>query len=65
MDVKGSVIAIADSEGVSATVESLIFTVSNALGGKPVNLDNQIVDYDSLANTIYDGLSLEIGGRHV
>lgn len=38
MEVKGSVLAIADSAGVSGTVESLIVTVGNAMGGEPIDL---------------------------
>lgn len=39
MEVKGSVLALADAAGVTATVESLVVTVSNAMGGEPIDLN--------------------------
>ncbi|HXF61173.1 MAG TPA: archaellin/type IV pilin N-terminal domain-containing protein [Caldilineaceae bacterium] len=39
MEVKGSVLALADTTGVSATVESLVVTVGNAMGGEPIDLN--------------------------
>jgi flagellin FlaB len=38
LEIKGGVIAIATTPGVSSTVDSLIFTVANVLDGEPVNL---------------------------
>ena len=38
MEVKGGVIAIADSEGASETVDSLVFTIANVLDGEAVDL---------------------------
>ena len=38
MEIKGGVIAIADSTGASGTVDSLVFTVANVLDGEAVNL---------------------------
>lgn len=49
MEVKGGVIAIADSEGASETVDSLVFTVANVLDGEPVDLvtgDNAVVVFE-------------------
>lgn len=58
MEVKGSVIAIAETVGNTGTVDSLIFTVSNAVGGEPINLTDTdggrvvVIDYrDSLTRT--------------
>jgi len=38
MEIKGSVIATTTVTGPSGTIENLIFTVSNAVGGEPINL---------------------------
>jgi flagellin FlaB len=38
MEIKGGVIAIADTTGASGTVDSLVFTVANVLDGEAVNL---------------------------
>jgi flagellin FlaB len=38
MEIKGGVIALAETEGASGTVDSLIFTVANVLDGEAVNL---------------------------
>lgn len=38
LEVKGGVIALADSAGATETVDSLVFTVANVLDGEPVNL---------------------------
>lgn len=38
MEIKGGVIALASSAGTTATVDSLVFTVSSAMGGEGVNL---------------------------
>ena len=39
MEVKGSVIATSSTTGVTGTNDSLIFTVANAVGGEPINLN--------------------------
>lgn len=41
MEVKGGVIAMADpsTATTSGTVESLVFTLANAIGGEPINLN--------------------------
>jgi flagellin FlaB len=38
MEIKGGVIALAETEGASGTVDSLVFTVANVLDGEAVNL---------------------------
>lgn len=47
MEIKGSVIASA-TVGVSGTVEAVVFTVANAVGGEPINLseDEQVLVID-------------------
>ncbi len=49
MEIKGSVIATASTEGVTGTIDTLIFTVSNAVGGEPINLSEEdkivVIDY--------------------
>jgi flagellin FlaB len=50
MEIKGGVIALASTAGTSATVDSLVFTVSSAMGGEGVNLAtdeaNQVVNVE-------------------
>ncbi len=38
MELKGSVIGLASNTGTSGTVDSIRFTVANAVGGEPINL---------------------------
>lgn len=38
MEIKGSVLATASAPGISSTVDSLIVTVGNAMGGEPIDL---------------------------
>lgn len=51
MEVKGSVVATASSSGITATVDSLIFTVGNVVGGEPLDLNDDpasrvlVIDY--------------------
>jgi flagellin FlaB len=49
MEVKGSVIALASGQGVSETIDSIVFTVANAVGGEPINLSTSdrviVIDY--------------------
>lgn len=49
IELKGSVIATASSTGVTGTVDSVIFTLANAVGGEPVNLNTDdkvvVIDY--------------------
>lgn len=49
MEVKGSVIATAASTGTAGTIDNLIFTVANAVGGEPINLNTTdrivVIDY--------------------
>lgn len=49
MEVKGSVLALADQTGVTTTIDAIVFTVANAVGGEPINLSSQervvLVDY--------------------
>lgn len=40
MEVKGAVIATAASTGTTGTVDSLIFTVGNVVGGEPIDLND-------------------------
>lgn len=48
IELKGSVIATATSTGTTGTVDNVIFTIANAVGGEPVNLntDNKVVVID-------------------
>jgi flagellin FlaB len=39
MELKGGMMAVASSSGTSATVESLVFTLANSVGGQAMNLD--------------------------
>ncbi len=49
MEIKGSVLAVADQAGVTSTIDALVFTVANAVGGQPINLDpvrgGVVIDY--------------------
>ena len=49
MEVKGSVIATAATTGTAGTIDNLIFTVANAVGGEPINLNTTdrivVIDY--------------------
>lgn len=49
MEVKGSVIALAETTGTTGTVDSLVFTIANAVGGEPINLSDTdrvvVIDY--------------------
>jgi flagellin FlaB len=51
MEVKGSVIATGVTTGTNGTIDTLIFTIANAVGGEPINLDDDdgdrvlIIDY--------------------
>ncbi len=49
MVVKGSVLALADETGITTTVDAIVFTIANAIGGEPVNLSTQdralLIDY--------------------
>ncbi len=49
MEVKGSVIATATVTGTAGTIDNLIFTVANAVGGEPINLNETdkvvLIDY--------------------
>jgi len=51
MELRGSVIGIAGTTGVTGTVDSIVFTVGNVAGGEPIDLtdttgDNKVVmDY--------------------
>jgi flagellin FlaB len=40
MEVKGSVIARSVSTGTTGTVDSIVFSIANAVGGEPINLDD-------------------------
>lgn len=49
MEIKGSVIATATVTGTSGTIDNLIFTIANAVGGEPINLSTTdrvlVIDY--------------------
>jgi flagellin FlaB len=57
MEVKGSVIALGETVGTTGTVDALVFTISNAVGGEPINLDDDdgdrvvIIDYRDATTT--------------
>ena len=57
MELKGSVIALASSTGVTGTVDSIIFTVGNVIGGEPIDLNDgsgaasKVVTIDYLDDT--------------
>jgi len=50
MELRGSVIAIADAAGVTETVDSVVFTIANVAGGSPIDLTTgsskkMVIDY--------------------
>lgn len=49
IELKGSVIATASVTGTTGTVDEVIFTIANAIGGEPVNLNTDdrvvVIDY--------------------
>ncbi len=49
MEIKGSVLALADETGFTTTVDAIVFTVANGVGGEPINLSTQdrvlLIDY--------------------
>lgn len=49
MEIKGGVLAVAAQAGVTETIDALVFTVANAVGGQPINLDpvrgGMVIDY--------------------
>src|SRR5262245_25316532 len=55
MEIKGSVIALASSEGTTSTIDSLVFTVANAVGGEPIDLNTSnrvlVIDYRDARQT--------------
>ena len=49
MEIKGGVIAIAETQGASGTVDSLVFTIANVLDGEAVNLatgENAVIVFE-------------------
>ncbi|MFZ0546694.1 MAG: archaellin/type IV pilin N-terminal domain-containing protein [Candidatus Promineifilaceae bacterium] len=45
MEVKGTVIATATTTGSSGTVDELVFTVGNVVGGEPIDMDKVLANY--------------------
>lgn len=45
MEVKGSVIAQATSTGSAGSVDELVFTVGNVVGGEPIDMDRVLTNY--------------------
>ncbi len=49
IELKGSVIATASVTGTTGTIDDVIFTIANAVGGEPVNLNTTdrvvVIDY--------------------
>jgi len=49
MEIKGSVIATTTVTGTNGTIDTIIFTVANAVGGEPINLSTTdkvvVIDY--------------------
>lgn len=49
IELKGSVIATASVTGTTGTIDNVIFTIANAVGGEPVNLNTNdkvvVIDY--------------------
>ncbi|MBX3010974.1 MAG: hypothetical protein KF832_05680 [Caldilineaceae bacterium] len=39
LELKGSVLALTANAGATGTVNALVFTVANAIGGEPINVD--------------------------
>lgn len=63
IELKGSVIATASVTGTAGTVDDVIFTIANAVGGEPVNLNTTdrvvVIDYrDSTQMTSVNDWSL-------
>lgn len=63
IELKGSVIATASVTGTTGTIDDVIFTIANAVGGEPVNLNTTdrvvVIDYrDALQMTSVDSWSL-------
>lgn len=57
MEVKGSVIITSTGTGITGTVDSVIFTVANAVGGEPINLTTGesavlVIDYRDATQTV-------------
>ena len=44
MELRGSVIALAGTTGVTGTIDSLVFTVGNVAGGEPIDLTDISAD---------------------
>jgi len=49
MEIKGSVIATTTVTGTAGTIDAIIFTIANAVGGEPINLSTTdrvvVIDY--------------------
>lgn len=63
IELKGSVIATAATTGTTGTVDNIIFTIANAVGGEPVNLNTDdkvvVIDYrDARQMTSIDSWTL-------
>lgn len=63
IELKGSVIATSSVTGTTGTIDDVIFTIANAVGGEPVNLNTDdrvvVIDYrDALQMTSIDSWSL-------
>lgn len=63
IELKGSVIATASVTGTQGTIDDVIFTLANAVGGEPVNLNTDdkvvVIDYrDARQMTSIDDWSL-------
>lgn len=63
IELKGSVIATASTTGTTGTIDNVIFTLANAVGGEPVNLNTDdkvvVIDYrDARQMTSIDNWSL-------
>jgi len=56
MELKGSVLALAADAGVTRTIDAIVFTVANAVGGQPINLDPGsgavLIDYRDERQTV-------------
>lgn len=63
IELKGSVIATATTTGTTGTIDNVIFTLANAVGGEPVNLTTAdkvvVIDYrDARQTTTIDTWTL-------
>ena len=63
IELKGSVIATASVTGTTGTIDDVIFTIANAVGGEPVNLNTDdkvvVIDYrDARQMTSVDSWAL-------